>query len=167
MNDIRKDGAVRGSNGRRSTATGFPGWPAIGGRALHTALLLGWLGASLGQAVEVVVNPSVPDTVINRSSAWALFSMRKTSWSDGSATHVFVLNDDIALHTELATEVLDTSPSRLQRAWDRLIFSGTGQAPTILDSVEEMYRRIISTPGSIGYLPKNRIDARVRVLKVE
>lgn len=167
MNGRLKDGAVRSSNGRRTTATGFPRWPAIKGRAPRTALVIAWMGVSLGQAVEVVVNPGVPVTTIDRSSARALFSMRMISWSDGTATRVFVLNDDIPLHSELTKDVLNTSPSQLRRVWDRLIFSGTGQAPYRVDSIDEMYLRVMSTPGSVGYLPKSRIDARVRVLKVE
>ena len=37
-------------------------------------------------------------------------------------------------------------------AWDRLVFSGTGQAPDTVTSTEEMLARVASTPGAIGYL---------------
>ncbi len=71
------------------------------------------------------------------------------------------------MHAEFTKKILDTFPYQLRRAWDRLVFSGTGQAPTEVESIDEMYKRIVSTPGGIGYLPGDRIDSRVRELKVE
>ena len=130
-------------------------------------LLLTALGLPAGHAVQVVENLSVPDPTVKRPTAWAIFSMRLRTWSDGSPTTVFVLNDTMPLHAEFTKKVLDTFPYQLRRAWDRLVFSGTGQAPTEVESIDEMYQRIVSTPGSIGYLPDDRVDAHVRVLKVE
>jgi hypothetical protein len=124
-------------------------------------------GAPPTRDVAVVANPSVPDQVLKRPTAWAIFSMRLRTWSDGSATSVFVLNDNMPMHAEFTKKILDTFPYQLRRAWDRLVFSGTGQAPTEVESIDEMYKRIVSTPGAIGYLPGDRIDSRVRELKVE
>ncbi len=130
-------------------------------------LLVTVLCISKSYAVEVVANPGVPDQTLKRPTAWAIFSMRLRTWTDGSPTAVFVLNDSVPLHGEFTKKVLVTFPYQLRRAWDRLVFSGTGQAPTEVESIDEMYERIISTPGAIGYLPDYRVDARVRVVKVE
>lgn len=130
-------------------------------------LVLQLIGLPPCHAVQVVANPSVPDLIVKRPTAWAIFSMRLRAWSDGSATTVFVLNDNVPLHAEFTKKILDTFPYQLRRAWDRLVFSGTGQAPTEVESIDEMHKQIISTPGSVGYLPDDRIDARVKVLKVE
>ena len=124
-------------------------------------------GAQPARDVVVVSNPSVPDHSLKRPTAWAIFSMRLRTWSDGSTTSVFVLNDNMPLHAEFTKKVLDTFPYQLRRAWDRLVYSGTGQAPTEVESIDEMYKRIVSTPGAIGYLPGDRIDARIRELTVE
>jgi hypothetical protein len=136
-----------------------------------TVLVLGLLVTSLApppaHAIQVVGNLDVPDATIKRPTAWAIFSMRLRTWSDGLTTTVFVLNDTAPLHAEFTKKMLDTFPYQLRRAWDRLVFSGTGQAPREVDSVDEMYRRIVSTPGSIGYLPDDRVDTRVQVLRIE
>jgi hypothetical protein len=42
----------------------------------------------------------------------------------------------------------------LRRAWDRMVFTGTGFAPTIVRSEAEMIERVRSTPGAIGYVSK-------------
>lgn len=135
--------------------------------ALTFSLAAPTTGAPPSRDVTVVANPSVPDQTLKRPTAWAIFSMRLRTWPDGSATNVFVLNDNMPLHAEFTKKILDTFPYQLRRAWDRLVFSGTGQAPTEVESIDEMYRRIVSTPGAIGYLPGDRVDARMREVKVE
>jgi hypothetical protein len=42
----------------------------------------------------------------------------------------------------------------LRRAWDRMVFTGTGFAPTIVRSEKEMIERVRSTPGAIGFVRK-------------
>jgi len=80
-----------------------------------------------------------------------IFFMRLSSWSDGSSIHVFVLPDNHPLHIRFAKEILGVYPFQLRSAWDRLVYSGTGVAPTTVESVEEMVKRVESTPGGIGY----------------
>jgi hypothetical protein len=46
----------------------------------------------------------------------------------------------------------------MRSAWDRLVYSGTGQAPLEVSSEEEMRAKIASTPGAIGYLKTVSID---------
>jgi hypothetical protein len=83
-----------------------------------------------------------------------IFFMRLSTWPDGTPIHVFVLPDNHPLHIRFAKEVLGVYPFQLRSAWDRLVFSGTGVAPTTVESEEEMRARIESTPGSIGYTDK-------------
>ena len=42
---------------------------------------------------------------------------------------------------------------RLRKTWDRLVFTGTGQAPIEVNTIEEMRSRVMNTPGAIGYAP--------------
>lgn len=81
-----------------------------------------------------------------------IFFMRLTTWPDGSPIRVFVLPDNHPLHIRFAKEVLGVYPFQLRAAWDRLIFSGTGMSPTVVETVEEMRERIQHTPGAIGYV---------------
>ena len=80
-----------------------------------------------------------------------IFFMRLSSWPDGSSIHVFVLPDNHPLHIRFAKEILGVYPFQLRSAWDRLVYSGTGVVPTTVESVEEMVKRVESTPGGVGY----------------
>lgn len=93
--------------------------------------------------------------------------MRLHTWPDGTAIKVFVMPDDAPLHAAFSKEKLNVFPYQLRSAWDRLVFSGTGQAPDTVASAEEMLARVASTPGAIGYLTKSKADSRVNVLQIK
>jgi hypothetical protein len=118
-------------------------------------------------SVEVVVHPSIAIRDISKNSLRAIFGMRLRAWQDGSPIRVFVLPDEEPLHQLFAKEKLNIFPYQLRSAWDRLIFSGTGQAPFLVSSEEEMRVRVATTPGAIGYLKRVNIDDSIQILHVE
>jgi ABC-type phosphate transport system substrate-binding protein len=93
--------------------------------------------------------------------------MRMTKWPDGSAIRVFVLGGRNPAHIAFCKEILDVYPYQLQVSWDRLVYSGTGQAPIELDSEQEMLAQVAATPGAIGYLTRRMVNDHVRILPVE
>ncbi len=103
-------------------------------------------------ALEVLTHPDVTDPAINRQMLRAVFSMRLRQWPDGTPITVYVLKPSSEVHIAFCKEVLGILPHQLQRSWDRLVFSGTGQAPIEVESLAEMQRRVLATPGAIGYL---------------
>ncbi|ADJ28718.1 substrate-binding domain-containing protein [Nitrosococcus watsonii] len=116
-------------------------------------------------AQEVIVNPDAPEMKLTRSTLRAIFSMRLRTWPDGSLIKVFVLSDNSPLHIQFSKKILNIFPYQLRRTWDRLVYSGTGQAPIEVDSIKEMGNKVASTPGAIGYLPGGNTDFRVRVVE--
>lgn len=119
--------------------------------------------APLESGAEVVVNDGVNQQSLSVTTIRAIFGMRLRTWPGGMPIQVFVLYDDHPLHTRFCKEVLNIFPHQLRLAWDRLVFSGTGQAPYQVSSEQEMRIRIAATPGAIGYLGENMIDESVRV----
>lgn len=105
-------------------------------------------------AIEVIVNPGVQNETLSVGRLRVIFSMRVTRWTNSQPIHVFVLPGDHPLHQQFVKSVLKLFPHQLQSAWDRMVYSGTGVAPTVVSSVAEMRARIASTPGAIGYTDK-------------
>ena len=118
------------------------------------------------EALEIVVNRDVSTNQLSHGELQAIFTMRVRAWSDGQPIRVFVLGDNAPEQIEFSKKLLDIFPYQLRRYWDRLVFSGTGQAPIELASPGEMYNRVASTPGAIGYLPTEHIGNQVRIIKV-
>ncbi|PTQ95412.1 hypothetical protein C8R30_1142 [Nitrosomonas nitrosa] len=123
--------------------------------------------AETSQSVETIIHPAVNIHHISRNSLRGIFGMRQRAWPNGLPIRVFVLPDDAQLHNQFAKEKLNIFPYQLRSAWDRLIFSGTGQAPFLVNSEEEMRARVASTPGAIGYLKRVNIDDSVQILHIE
>lgn len=115
----------------------------------------------------VIVNPGQDQQAISRSALRAVFGMRLRNWRDNKPTRVFVLDDDHPLHEDFSKKVLNIYPHQLRLAWDRLVYSGTGQAPVEVESAQEMLEKLKNTPGAIGYLPKSMVDDSVQVLDVQ
>lgn len=116
---------------------------------------------------QIVTPPDVVEKSISRNYLRAIFGMRLRTWQDGTSIRVFVLPDDHKLHADFSKEKLNLFPYQLRQSWDRLVFSGTGQAPTTVSSSEEMLYRIANTPGAIGYLDTVYINANVDVLEIK
>ena len=71
------------------------------------------------------------------------------------------------LHQQFSKGILNVFPYQLRSAWDRLVFSGIGQAPVKVSSIEEMLDKVANTPGAIGYLWRTNVDDSVNVLQVK
>lgn len=127
------------------------------------------LNASLYAKAEevVVVNPDVMRETLSKNALRAIFGMRLRTWPDGQPIKVFVFKDNNPIHANFAKSQLSIFPHQLRRAWDRLVYSGTGQAPSQVNSVEDMREAIAATPGAIGYMEADRVTDRIRVLEVE
>jgi hypothetical protein len=122
-------------------------------------LLLLSIGAwreSRAQSVEIIVNPSIANVQLDRDLLRAIFTMRLRSWPNGPPVRVFVLPDDNPVSDRFYREQLGMYSYVLRTAWDRMVYTGTGLAPTIVHSEEEMRARVLATPGAIGYVSRGR-----------
>ena len=118
-------------------------------------------------AVEIIVNESVPEKQYTVNDLRSIFAMQYHIWSNGEKIHVFVLADDDPIHRQFTKTKLNMFPHQFRRIWDRLIFSGTGQAPRQVFSPEEMIKKIAATPDSIGYADSIPENDKIRILKYE
>lgn len=97
-----------------------------------------------------------------------IFTLRISSWPDGEPVRVFVLPDQHPTHKRFVREYLGTYPYVVRDIWEQVSFTGTGLTPTVVETEEEMRRRVRNTRGAIGYVsiqtgPQSRIFS-VRML---
>lgn len=140
--------------------------PTRGGAAIVSLFLAALCGAGPAWALEIIVNSGVMISDISRSHVRQIFSARVTRWEDGSAIRVYVLPDESPLHQEMCKSLLDLYPYQLRAAWDRIIYTGIGQAPIQVANESEMRRRVASVPGAIGYIGRVLTHDTVRELSV-
>lgn len=113
----------------------------------------------------VVVYPETDRGIsLSQNALRAIFGMRLRKWKDGTPIKVFVLPDDDPLHIAFSKHILQVFPYQLRNAWDRLVFSGTGEEPITVNSEQQMREKINSTPGAIGYLSRSMIDETIEAI---
>lgn len=123
--------------------------------------------SSSNSDIEIYVNTSVADRKYTLADVRAIFAMRKTHWNDGKKIQVFVLHDNDDLHLQFTKYKLKMFPHQFRRIWDRLIFSGIGQGPNEVESLQEMRNKLATVPGAVGYLKKPDTAEKIRVLNYE
>ncbi len=130
-------------------------------------LLVAVVHAETAEPVMVAIAyPATSQESIPRASLRAIFGMLLQKWPGETPTKVFVLRDDAPEHATFSKSVLQVFPHQLRMAWDRQVFSGQGQYPESVGSLQEMLARVASTPGAIGYARASEVNQNVRVLKI-
>ena len=109
--------------------------------------------------VSVVTHKQVTIDQLTRNQLRRIFTMRQSVWPDGQPIVVYVLSSEDEVNKSFCKQVLQMFPYQLERQWNRLTYSGVGEPPVIVGSVEEMKRMITETPGAIGYLPDSSFTA--------
>lgn len=118
------------------------------------------------EAQIVIGNTQVETTSLSKSTLRSIFLMRMTEWETGEPIMVYVLDASHSVHVDFCRNVLGLFPYQLQQVWDRLVFSGTGQSPQYVNSLESMKRAIRQNPGAIGYIDMENVDDTVRRISI-
>ena len=114
-------------------------------------------------SAQVIIHPSVEVDRLDAQTLSRIYAMQIISWENGESIRVFVFPSRSKLHRSFIISKLKMQPHQLDRLWNRLIFTGTGRAPTIVKSEAEMLQKIQTTPGAIGYVGEN---AKVQGVKI-
>lgn len=137
-------------------------------RAWSLCLLFSCIPGANADEVLVAANPATPAAnPISHNILSAVFGMRLRIWETETPIRVFVLPSDHPVHVAFCKQILGVFPHQMRTAWDRLVYSGTGQAPVEVRTEEEMRGKLASTPGAIGYLTSNMINESVTPLRLE
>ncbi len=120
----------------------------------------------LSSANRVIAHQDLQNNELSLNELRAIFSLRARKWPDGTPITVFVLRDEHEAHRQFLLKTLKMLPHQLRRQWDRYIYSGIGQGPTVVESPEEMLSRVKSTPGGIGYIEGGMSDGSVHILTI-
>jgi hypothetical protein len=123
-------------------------------RQLFFTLVLSGLLLSIAEAkaIDLVVHDSVPVEHLSVFELRAIYTMRLTHWSNGLAVQAFILPRQHQIHERFCKIRLQVLPRQMDIFWNRLVYSGMGKAPILVQSEQEMLDRMRVTPGAIGYV---------------
>ena len=118
-------------------------------------------------AQTILVHPNNHNSAISPNKLRAIYSMKTRVWPDQTPISVFILNPHSKAHRNFCIKQLNIFPYQLQRVWDVMVYSGTGQAPIEVKSEDEMIKKIANTPGSIGYIVDPEVPDNVKIIQVQ
>lgn len=124
----------------------------------------------LGVSAEtqiVIANKSVKSSDLTLNQLRAIFSLRAKEWPDGSKITVIVLEDTNPHHKAFLLNNLKMLPHQLRRQWDRYIYSGIGQGPTVVKSKQDMLDKVNSIPGAVGYVEGGESNDQILTLSIK
>jgi hypothetical protein len=110
-------------------------------------------------AFILIVHPSNPATVVERSFVRAAFLKQAARWPNGAVLRPIDTSAPAQVRDRFVAEVLNRTRTSLRAYWLQRIFSGTGVPPIEVASPEEAIDAILNHRGAVAYLPAN-VDPR-------
>jgi len=133
----------------------------------HIIFLMALVFVTGNAQIAVIVNKSNSISKITPSSLKDIYLLSNVKWSDG--TNIVVIDNREKSVQQKFYDFLNVDILGVKKQWMRFQLSGEGKAPVVVDGAEEMFDKVASTPGAIGYVKLSEIkgsDVKV-LLKIE
>jgi ABC-type phosphate transport system substrate-binding protein len=115
--------------------------------------------------VAVIVNKSVPDTMLTVSALGDIYQLNVKAWHDGTLINVYWLREARS-EEEAFAALLGMKPLDFRKIWMRAQLSGDGKAPAISTSNEQMIRDVATHLGAIGFVDSAKVTSAVKVIRI-
>lgn len=112
--------------------------------------------------VAVIVNPAAGD--VSADDIQRLFLGKKSSFSNGGKATPYYLPDNTDERKVFEKEVLKKLPSQIKSYWSKLVFTGKGTPPKILESSEAAIAKVAKEKGAIAYVNASLVNDSVKVV---
>jgi ABC-type phosphate transport system substrate-binding protein len=136
-------------------------------RCLSTFLLLLAVSAFTANAsaeVVVIVSAKSPVTSLTAEQTAKIFLGKTSEFPDDSDAVPIDQPVGSEIRNEFYTKVVHKNTSQLSAYWAKIIFTGDGRPPDILDGDAAVRRAVAKNPNAIGYIDKTSVNRTVRVI---
>lgn len=117
--------------------------------------------ASAAEDIVVIGHPSLPMT--DAVTLQRLYAGRVVSLNEQPALPLNLAAGD-PIRRDFLETVLGQSEEQYTGYWLVRRYVGKGAPPQELSSVEEMIRKVASTPGAVGYVPASKVPSGAHVI---
>ncbi len=125
-------------------------------------IVLTFMESGSGQVV-IIANKSVPVDTLKKSELLDLYIGDVRFWVDDVPVVTLELEPEDNIKT-LFYSFLDRRPSWMKSIWLKKMLSGEGDPPLFMNSMEDILKKVASTPGAIGYINQADVTTDVKVL---
>ncbi len=113
--------------------------------------------------VAIIANSSVNESSLTPEQLLDICLLETRTWSNGQAIELILLRDDSPEERKFY-EVLGRTPLEMRKVWLRAQLSGRARPPLQVSSQEELVRRVEMTPGAMGFVGKQKVRGKVKIL---
>ncbi len=131
------------------------------------AMLLALAGNIAAAEVVIVVSPQNPTTTLSRSEVSNIFLGKINRFPNGQPAVPIDQPESSQPRKEFYRDVSNKQPADLKAYWSRMIFTGRGQPPMMVDGDEQVKKTLAGRPDGIGYIDRAAVDDSVKVLAVQ
>lgn len=113
--------------------------------------------------VAVIVNPSNSASMSNEDVA-KLYLGKAKKFTDGNNAVPLDRKEGSEIRVQFMETVVGKDESQMKSYWSRLIFTGKGIPPKIIESDQEVKELVSRNPDIIGYIDASAVDDSVKVV---
>jgi ABC-type phosphate transport system substrate-binding protein len=135
--------------------------------AAPATLASGVARASGPPAYRVIVNPSNPQSSIDRRFLADAFLKKVTRWPTGDGVRPVDLNAGSTARHRFTEDVLGRSVAAVKSYWAQVVFSGRDVPPPELDDDDAVVRYVLKHAGALGYVSAGANIDRAKPLNVK
>jgi hypothetical protein len=131
---------------------------------------LAWLApaatapAQTGVRLAIIVNPGTNAAALTTAELTSIFTRATRTWKDGATIRALNLPPGSPERVEFDRVVLSMTHERSAQFWIDRQIRGEEGAPKAIAQAEIVVRLVANLAGSVGYVPEDKVDAKVRVV---
>ncbi len=127
------------------------------------ASLLAAMSSLTFAEVAVIVNPANGDNITKDDIA-AIYLAKTKTFPGGKNAVALDLPEGSAARVEFVSKVVDKDEAQMKAYWSRLIFTGKGVPPKVLENDAAVKAEVAKTADAIGFIDAASADGTVKVV---
>ncbi len=139
-------------------------------RSIRKYLTLIFLLASIDASsayseVVVIVSAESPITKLSNDQINRIFLGKVDTFPDQRAATPIDQPEGREIRDEFYDKIVHKVPSQVTAYWARVIFTGDGRPPKLVDGDVAVRQAVAADPSAIGYIDKSKVDRTVRIIQ--
>ena len=114
--------------------------------------------------VVVIVSANNPITSLTAEQTARIFLGKVNTFPNDSVAVPIDQAEGSAIRDEFYSKVVHKSASQLTSYWAKVIFTGDGRPPKVIDGNIAVRKAVANDPNVIGYIDKRAVNKSVRVI---
>lgn len=132
-------------------------------RNLISATTLCVISGIAAAEVAVIVNPANGDN-ITKDDIQKLYLAKTKTFPGGKNAIPLDRSEGSPVRVEFINKVIDKDEAQMKSYWSRLIFTGKGVPPKVVETDAEVKEMVARNPDTIGFIDAGAVDGTVKVV---